>query len=150
MKFIQAAALAAFLLVPAAAFAAGAIAVDDVEGMEHHETGFGTSVNEDNGTRRREKRCGSAAVRATKTAASSCASTAAALMRCRAVILALAPGATGAPRSGVRWKVVATAAASRCPSASKHRPLIATIPKKIARHECRASLGRFSQIDQLR
>jgi hypothetical protein len=48
MKFIQAAALAAFLLVPEAPFAAGAIAVDDVEGMEHHETGFGTSVNEDN------------------------------------------------------------------------------------------------------
>jgi hypothetical protein len=44
--------VAAFVAVfafPAAGFAAGAIAVDDVEGMEHHETGFGTAINEANG-----------------------------------------------------------------------------------------------------
>jgi hypothetical protein len=49
VKFAHVAVLAAVLSFPAAAFAAGAIAVDDVEGMEHHETGFGTAINEANG-----------------------------------------------------------------------------------------------------
>lgn len=48
LKVVRAAAIAAAFVFPAAALAAGAIAVDDVEGMEHHETGFGTSVNEHN------------------------------------------------------------------------------------------------------
>jgi hypothetical protein len=49
LKLVRAAAFVTVLAFPAAAFAAGAIAVDDVEGMEHHETGFGTAINEANG-----------------------------------------------------------------------------------------------------
>ncbi len=48
LKGLRAVAVVAVFAFPAAGFAAGAIAIDDVEGMEHHETGFGTAINEDN------------------------------------------------------------------------------------------------------
>lgn len=47
VKFVWVAALAALLSFPAAAFAAGAIAVDDEEGQSANDVGYGIATGED-------------------------------------------------------------------------------------------------------